>query len=123
MTSSIDQNDRHEMQSGVGAARGSRLRLTKRGRAVIALVTVGPLVAIALALSLNGGAATASGSEPAVLDYVTISSGESLWAIATDLAPNEDPREVIAQIQILNKLAGSDVDPGQKLAIPAKYSR
>ena len=103
------------------APRASRLHITRRGRAVVTVAAAAPLVALALFLSLNGGSATASG-DAAETSYVTISGGESLWAVASEIAPDEDPREVIAQLRDLNRLSSSDVVPGQKLAIPASYS-
>lgn len=104
--------------------RSSRLRITARGRAVLTTIVVAPLVAIALAFALNGGAATAtSGSSTADFDYVTVEPGQSLWELAESIAPGADPRDVISDVMRLNSLSGSTVHPGERLAIPAAYSR
>jgi LysM repeat protein len=96
------------------------LRMTARGRAVLLTLVTAPLVVAALALSLNAGGATATDSAVA-LKTVTVSSGESLWQVALTVAPNTDPREVIADIMNLNNLTSADVQPGQQLDIPAQY--
>jgi LysM repeat protein len=77
----------------------------------------------ALLFALNGGGATASlqgSSEP--FQYVTVEAGQSLWQLADQLAPNADPRDVIAQLIQLNRLESADVFAGQELAIPAQYA-
>jgi LysM repeat protein len=94
--------------------------MTARGRAVLLTLVAAPLVVAALALSLNAGGATATDSAVA-LKTVTVSSGESLWQVALTVAPNTDPREVIADIMNLNNLTSADVQPGQQLDIPAQY--
>lgn len=106
----------------------TRLRITRRGRAVLTAVAAFPLVVGALALALNGGLAAAdgstltdSGSSATTFDYVTIQSGQSLWQLAERIAPSADPREVIAEIVNLNQLPSESVQPGQRLALPAEY--
>lgn len=100
-----------------------RLRLTPRGRRVLMTLAATPLVIAALVYALNGGGATASltGSTQD-FTYVTVEAGQSLWQLAEELAPNTDPREVIARIVQLNQLESSDVGAGQELAIPAEYA-
>ena len=46
--------------------------------------------------------------------------GESLWAIAGSVAPDRDPRDVVADIVQLNNLDAARVLPGQTLFVPAK---
>ena len=48
-------------------------------------------------------------------------SGESLWQLAEAIAPDADPRDVIADIVHFNQLPNSDVQPGQQLAVPEQY--
>jgi hypothetical protein len=108
---------------GYGHPRSPRLRLTPRGRAVLTFLAATPLVIGALLFALNGGGATASlqgSSEP--FQYVTVEAGQSLWQLADQLAPNADPRDVIAQLIQLNRLESADVFAGQELAIPAQYA-
>ncbi len=44
--------------------------------------------------------------------------GDSLWSVAQRIAPQNDPREVIAQIRRLNDLEGSELQVGQQLLLP-----
>ncbi len=99
----------------------TRLRITKRGRRVLTAAVALPLVIGALVAALNsdGAAAVAEGAAND-FTYVTISQGESLWQLAQEIAPNADPRDVVAEIVSLNQLHG-EVQAGQKIAIPAGY--
>ena len=100
-----------------------RLRITRRGRAVLALLVAIPL-AIGAAVTGIGAIGAAAGTQgsTATFQYVTVDPGESLWQVADEVAPNADPRDVIAGIVSLNNLSSGDVQPGQRLAIPAQYS-
>lgn len=100
-----------------------KLRLTKRGRAVLTTLAATPLVVAAFLFALNGGGATATldGSDVA-FEYVTVETGQSLWQIAERIAPQADPREVIADIMQLNQLETPDVYAGEQLAIPTQYA-
>jgi LysM repeat protein len=51
---------------------------------------------------------------------VTVQSGESLWGIAAEVAPERDPRDVIADIVQINNLNAGTVLPGQQLFVPVK---
>ena len=111
----------------VSQPRVPRLRLTPRGRVVFTTIAAAPLVAIALFIGLGGGdavaGAVASQDAPvATLEYVSIAPGQSLWQLAEQVAPQADPREVVADILALNRLASADLQPGQELAIPAQYT-
>jgi hypothetical protein len=100
-----------------------RLRITRRGRAVLTVLIAVPL---AIAAIVGGiGAYTADGSNaPASghYSYVTVQSGESLWQLAQTVAPNADPRDVVADISNLNGLGSGVIQPGQRLAIPPQYA-
>lgn len=93
------------------------LRLTRRGRVVVSALIAIPIIALSLLLATPGALA---GSDEVTndFDYVTVLSGDTLWGIATEFAPNEDPREVIAEIMALNQLSSVALQPGQELAIP-----
>lgn len=96
---------------------GPQLRLTRRGR----LVLLFALVAVALAvLTLLGGPAESTNAryDPPTVTVV-VQPGQTLWDIATDVAPDEDPRVVIEEILDLNGLtdAGS-IRAGQPLYVP-----
>lgn len=103
----------------------TRLRVTRRGRRVLAALAATPaIVALALALVLGGGAALASrgaGASADAFTTVTVGAGESLWSIAQHVAPGSDPRDVVDAIVRLNALGGVTVTPGQRLAVPEQY--
>ena len=101
----------------------TRLRLTTRGRAVLLAFASVPLaVGIAFA-ALSGGSAIASGADTAAVsvETVTVMPGDTLWSIATGIAPDADPRDVIGEISRMNLLRGGELQIGQTLAIPAQY--
>jgi hypothetical protein len=101
-----------------------RLRLTARGRAVLLTLAATPLVIAAVVLGLSGGNAQASLEDPSVtFTYVTVAPGQSLWSIAESIAPQADPREVVADIVSLNQLASADVEAGESIALPLEYTR
>jgi hypothetical protein len=108
---------------GMSAPVAPRLRLTRRGRLVIGALLAVP-VAIALTVSaLMSAPAQAGSSAPAAeFDYITVAAGESLWDLAGWVAPEADPRDVVSKLISLNQLATTEVQPGQRLAIPLEYS-
>lgn len=110
------------LQASVSVPR-SRLRLTRRGRIVFTALAATPLVVAALILGLNGGVATATSGAGAPLDAVTVSAGQSLWSVASEIAPDQDPRDVMASLVKVNKLSSPEIAAGQQLLIPASLSR
>jgi LysM repeat protein len=102
----------------------TRLRLTVRGRRLLAALAALPLaVGIGFA-AISGGSALASGESAATaaFDTVTVMPGDTLWAIAEDVAPTADPRTVISEIQKLNALSSGSLQVGQQLSIPSEYA-
>ena len=101
------------------------LRLTRRGRAVVAAVIALPLVAGMASFAVLGSNNDAANANDALtttsFDYVTVQAGETLWGIAEKLAPADDPRDVVTDIVNLNQLASAEVHPGQKLALPSSF--
>lgn len=94
------------------------IRLTRRGKAVVALgaslMCIGLLQVTggvqAVASGVSGGPATAS---------VVVQPGETLWDIAKRVAPNEDPRATVSTLRDLNSLeAGAALQAGQGLTVP-----
>lgn len=103
----------------------TRVRLTRRGRIVVAtLITAGVVLVAALAWLAGTTRAEAAGSgSPASAVYhslrsVVVQPGESLWTIATQADPAGDPRTVMQEIVDINALHGTSVQPGQRLWLP-----
>jgi Tfp pilus assembly protein FimV len=109
----------------IPAPRTTRLRLTVRGRRILAALAATPaIVALSLAV-ISGGSALAArdaGAAPASFSTLTVTAGDSLWSIAEEVAPGADPRDVVDAIVRLNALEGVTVSAGQQLSIPAEYS-
>ncbi|HEX9088587.1 MAG TPA: LysM peptidoglycan-binding domain-containing protein [Arthrobacter sp.] len=106
-------------------AKQAPLRLTRRGRFVFIGVPLILLAALILSFSgfLNAPAKAAESAAELSLTptvSVTVQPGESLWAIAETVAPERDPRDVVADIIQLNNLEAARVVPGQALYIPSK---
>jgi len=115
----------HQVSTPAGQATRTRLRITRRGRRVVAMLAATPLVAAAAFMIINGGAALGSNEEGLSADAfesVTVMPGDTLWSIAEDIAPQEDPRDVVDEISDLNRLSSSTVDTGQRLFLPVAYS-
>ena len=90
------------------------LRLTRRG--VVALSAA--VVALGVVLvALAGLSAPSPGSRPAPPATVTVHDGDTLWAIASRVAPDRDPRAEVADLQRRNHLAGVTLTAGQVLRI------
>jgi Tfp pilus assembly protein FimV len=109
----------------IPAPRATRLRLTVRGRRILAALAALPAV-IALSLAVvSGGSALAArdmGGATESFATLTVSAGDSLWSIAEQVAPGADPRDVVDAIVRLNALDGVTVSAGQQLAIPSEYA-
>lgn len=103
------------------SGRAPRLRLTRRGWLVLVVL---PLVLAAAAVLLLAGAvvspAKASGTVSAQETVrVTVGAGQTLWDIATTVAPGRHPQEVITEIAQLNNLQGTVVQAGQQVFVPS----
>jgi hypothetical protein len=89
------------------------IRLTRRGW-VVAVLAVG--IALAGALWLAHSSALASSpphrSPPPT---VVVRPNDTLWSIATRIAPDRDPRVVVSELEQRNDLTGPTVHVGQVL--------
>jgi LysM repeat protein len=93
------------------------VRLTRRGRLVLTLLF---LVALTAVLTVFGAtsAATREAGRPVPTRIVVVAPGDTLWAIAADVAAPGEVREVVHRIQELNAMSGSGLTVGQELAVP-----
>jgi len=95
-----------------------RLHLTPRGRLlVLAGLVLLLLAAFTVGRTANSQASDAPTVSP-VLAEVTVEPGDTLWAVARRVAPDRDPRDVVAQIRRLNHLPSSVLQVGQELLLP-----
>lgn len=97
---------------------GAHTRLTRRGRVLLLAALVAVLFA---AFSLGRSASEAAPPTAALVTAehrVTVQQGDSLWTLARRIAPDNDPRDVVAQIRDLNDLGSPRLQPGQQLVLP-----
>lgn len=100
------------------------IRLTRRGRAVVAaLVVIGLTIAVLLATVLASGGAQATNHGQARAGYqgmhrIVVQPGQTLWSIASAAEPTADVRLVVQQIMTTNALAGTTISAGQLLWVP-----
>ena len=99
------------------APANSGVKLTVRGRRVVALLALLPIVLAFLLIGTRAAQADPTGPTTAV---IKVEAGQSLWDVAVAIAPNEDPRATIWTIKALNGLEKSEVQAGQGLIVPAK---
>ena len=103
----------------------TRLRLTRRGRVVLggaATVLVAAVLAVLASFAAPQAIAADAREGGQEFHYVVAQPGASLWTLATELDPEADPRDLVAEIVQLNQLGGSGVEAGQPIAVPLRYS-
>ena len=93
------------------------VRLTRRGRLVLALLF---LVTLSVVLTVFGASSAATGEagRPVPTRTVVVEPGDTLWMIAAEVSEPGEVRETVHRIQQLNALVGSGVTVGQELAVP-----
>lgn len=100
------------------------LRLTRRGRLVIATATVlvGTVAALTISIIVSGGAQASNHGQARAgyqgMHQVVVRPGQTLWSIAVAAEPAADPRLVIEQILAVNALPSSQLRAGQLLWVP-----
>jgi hypothetical protein len=100
------------------------LRLTRRGRTVVAVLVVAVVsVLVLLVTTLASGRAQATGHGQARAGYqgmhqVVVRPGQTLWSIAAAAVPTADPRNVVQEIMTVNALNGPSISAGQLLWVP-----
>lgn len=65
-----------------------------------------------------GGAVANTTASDASYEYITISSGQTLWDLAEQVAPDQNPQDWMQDVVNLNGLTSTDLKPGQRIAIP-----
>ncbi len=98
--------------------RPSTVRLTRRGRVVVFLVSLVLALAIGV-LVAAGSVATGEAGTPEPTRVMTVGAGDTLWGIASDLADDGDVREMMQRIERLNALESGMLSAGQRLVVPA----
>ncbi|MEE2521841.1 LysM peptidoglycan-binding domain-containing protein [Pseudarthrobacter sp. J75] len=101
------------------------MKLTRRGQFVLIGLPLVMLAALLLSVAgflLAPAKASDSAQDLSITPTVSVvvQPGSSLWSIAATVAPDRDPRDVVAEIAQLNNLADGTVVAGQQLFVPAE---
>ncbi len=97
------------------------LRLTRRGRLVVAVsaTALTVLLSVTVVPSVASGVASVFGASPASSTTVVVEPGQSLWQIAQAAAPTGDTASMVARIADANGITSADqLRPGQRLEVP-----
>jgi nucleoid-associated protein YgaU len=102
----------------VAASPPARLRLTARGRLVVAVLALAAATGAAAVTGLLPGDPPAAGLHLEGQSSVVVRSGDTLWSIAASVAGDDDVRDVVHRIQRLNGLRDTTLVPGDVLLLP-----
>jgi nucleoid-associated protein YgaU len=94
----------------------SRTYVRRRVIAMVVALGVGVLVGAPVAGALGIGGQ--DHIRPVARLQVVVREGDTAWAIAGRVAPQEDPRRVVAAISEANGLDAGSLVPGQVLVVP-----
>ncbi len=94
------------------------LRLTPRGRLVVVALFLLTLLAGGVLFGSTATRASGEAGAPQNYDYLIVQPGQTLWGIAKDVAPQQDPRATIEAILRLNALPDAGIEAGQRIALP-----
>jgi nucleoid-associated protein YgaU len=115
-----DDLGRH-VQTRVTEIEPSALRLTRRGQVVLTTVSVLIFGAAIAVLGLRVAGVLEPEPQFTHTISVEVGAGQSLWSIAQETNPTENPATVVEKIADLNNLRGpADITPGQTLQIPTR---
>lgn len=115
---------RSDLYRARAAEMPTRLRLTRRGRLVVAALVIAGVTVAALAITfLASGGAQATNHGQARAGYqgmhkIVVQPGQTLWSIASTAEPSADPRAVVQEIMTANALTGPAIVAGQPLWVP-----
>lgn len=96
------------------------LRSSRRRPPPWRLVGRGALAAVCCLLVSAGLARAVAGSTQPAYSTVTVTPGDTLWSIASDRYPGDDPRGRVDEIMRMNNLAGPTIEVGEALKVPAR---
>ena len=97
------------------------LRLTRRGRVVLAVFAAVVVSLIGLAVTRGtaaAGSAAPMGTAGHSMTRIVVQPGQTLWLIAMRADPQADPRQVVQRIITANALPDGTMQAGQRLLVP-----
>lgn len=93
------------------------LRLTRRGRLVVTGLLLAAVLVVLVAFSSHS-AATGQAGRPVPTRMVRVGPGDTIWAIASQVAAPGQTGEMVQRIEELNALTGPSLRVGQTIAVP-----
>jgi hypothetical protein len=90
----------------------TQARLTRRGLLGLSALTATAAAVLVWLAWVSAPVPPPPATPPA---RITVQPGDTLWSIATAVAPNRDPRDEVATLQQLNHLDGVSLAVGQVL--------
>lgn len=100
-------------------AQATHLTLTRRGRLFLSTVLAAGVIAAGLLVASPGAQAGAEANDTAPV--YTVLAGETLWSIAQEIAPRQDPRVTIDQLMRTNNLRSAAITAGDVLLLPSGF--
>jgi LysM domain len=94
------------------------IRLTRRGRLALLVAAV---LCMMLGFSLGDTLSFTAGTvgTPPASQSIVVQPGQTLWGIATQVAPHSDPRATVQQIIVANHLSSTGLQAGETLSVPS----
>jgi hypothetical protein len=116
-----DELDRHRDAVAIIApgplAQERSMRLTARGRLVVALAAVAVALGIAVGAWFGAAGADSAPAATPIPAQVVVHDGDTLWSIASAVAPGRDPRATVERLRRINGLGSADLAAGQVLRL------
>ncbi len=107
------------------AQRPGPVRLTRRGRRVVAGLVIGVIIVAATVLWMSVAGSVQASSQGSVqgspyrgMTQVVVRPGQTLWSIAASAEPSGNMWAVVQQIINVNALSSANVQAGQLLWVP-----
>jgi LysM repeat protein len=113
---------RADRAKGLETLTPGHIRLTRRGRLVLLCIAVLCMLfgfSIGNLVSFGSSAPSYPTTPSAGSPTIVVEPGQTLWGIATQVAPHADPRATVQRIIDLNHLAGTNLQVGESLALPS----
>lgn len=93
-----------------------RVRLTRRGRAVLVLL----FAAVSATTALTVATASRAADPPGARLVETVRPGDTLWSLAERHLPEHDRITTVEEIRELNDLEDYTLRPGQEIILPIR---
>lgn len=99
------------------APRRPTYRLTRRGRAVVLVLTLLAVLAVGVAFA-SGSVATSEQGAAIPTEVVVVAPGDTLWDIAAAASDGGDVRNMMDRIEQLNALDSVMLAAGDRILVP-----